>query len=232
MIKRKSEEVASLLYRALIYPFVRMRIERRTKSIMKQGSYLYGGSKLLGHNFIGKNTVLSNVSVGYCSYLNKNCDISNTVIGKYTSIGNNVTSVLGKHPTDTFVSTHPAFYSKAALGYSYVSQDSFDEMTYLDRENRIQIEIGSDVWIGNDVKIMEGIRIADGSIIAAGSIVTKDTENYGIYAGVPAKLLRKRFDDETISKLLEKKWWNESEEWILERIEQFKDCAEFIEKNY
>ncbi len=228
MLKRKLNEIGSNLYRSLVYPFVRMRLERKSKSILKQGSYLYGGSTLSGRNFVGRDSQLCNVSLGYCSYLNKNCDLANTEIGRYTSIGNGVTTVLGKHPTDTFVSTHPAFYSASALGYSYVTEDRFVEMTYLDEASRIQVRIGNDVWIGSNVQIMEGVTIADGCVVAAGAVVTKDTEAYGIYAGVPARLIRKRFDDETIEKLLHLQWWKKDENWIREHVEQFKDCQELL----
>lgn len=74
--------------------------------------------------------------------------------------------------------------------------------------------IGSDVWIGNSVTIMPGIKIGDGAVIGTNATVTKDVEPYGIVAGNPAKLLRKRFDDETISFLLELKWWD----WPIEKI--------------
>lgn len=61
---------------------------------------------------------------------------------------------------------------------------------------------------------MPGVKIADGAVIGTGSIVTKDVEPYSIFAGNPAKLIRKRFDDDTISFLLELKWWN----WPIEKI--------------
>ena len=74
--------------------------------------------------------------------------------------------------------------------------------------------IGNDVWIGNSVTIMPGVKIGDGAVIGTGSIVTKDVEPYAIVAGNPAKLIRRRFDDETIEFLLELQWWN----WPIEKI--------------
>lgn len=228
MLRRKLGEIGSNLYRSLIYPFKRMMIEKKSHSIMRQGTYLYGGSELFGHNYIGRNSLLCNVKVGYCSYMNKNCDLKNTVIGKYTSIGNDVSTVLGKHPSDTFVSTHPAFYSAKALGYSYVSEDCFTEETYIDKDAGIQVMIGNDVWIGNNVRIMEGVKIADGCIIATGAVVTKDTECFGIYGGVPAKLIRKRFDEDSIEKMTELKWWDKDEAWIRENAEKFRNCKDLL----
>ena len=79
--------------------------------------------------------------------------------------------------------------------------------------------IGNDVWIGSGVLIKSGINIGDGAIIGAGSIVTHDVPPYEIWAGSPARLIRKRFDDETISKLLEIKWWD----WEDKKIKRYSD---------
>ena len=233
MIKRKLGEIGSGLYRTLIYPFVRMRIEKRTKSIMKQGSYLNKGSVLLGRNYIGKNTVLSNTKVGFGSYVNNGCDLSNTEIGRYTSIGAGVTTNLGSHPVDgKHAALHPAFYSRAgALGYTYVNKDTYEEMKYIHDGVSLQVSIGNDVWIGNSVMIMEGVTIGDGAVIGSGAVVTQDVEPYGVYAGVPAKKLRSRFSEEQIKNLLYDPWWFKSEEWIKNKASLgiFDDVDELIE---
>lgn len=74
--------------------------------------------------------------------------------------------------------------------------------------------IGNDVWIGHQSLIMPGITIGDGAIIGSGSVVTKNVPPYTIVGGNPAKMIRKRFDDETIAALLEIKWWD----WPIETI--------------
>jgi len=74
--------------------------------------------------------------------------------------------------------------------------------------------IGNDVWIGNSATIMQGVKIGDGAIIGTNSLVTKEVEPYTIVGGNPAKVIRKRFDDETISLLLKLQWWN----WPIEKI--------------
>ncbi len=76
------------------------------------------------------------------------------------------------------------------------------------------ITIGNDVWIGYGAIILSGVCIGHGAVIGAGSVVTKDVGNYEIVAGNPARLIRKRFDDETITQLLALKWWD----WPLEKI--------------
>jgi virginiamycin A acetyltransferase len=77
--------------------------------------------------------------------------------------------------------------------------------------------IGNDVWIGNSVTIMQGITIGDGAVIGTNSLVTKDVEPYSIIGGNPAKLIRKRFDDETIEFLLKLAWWD----WSLDKLASY-----------
>jgi virginiamycin A acetyltransferase len=74
--------------------------------------------------------------------------------------------------------------------------------------------IGSDVWIGNSATIMQGVKIGHGAIIGTNSLVTKDIAPYTIVGGNPAREIRKRFDDETISLLLEMSWWD----WDISKI--------------
>ncbi len=79
--------------------------------------------------------------------------------------------------------------------------------------------VGNDVWIGQNVTVLPGVHIGDGAIIGANSVVTKDVPPYAIVGGNPAKLLRKRFDDETIDFLLKLKWWDWSAEKIFANLE-------------
>ena len=69
------------------------------------------------------------------------------------------------------------------------------------------VVVGNDVWIGCNVTIMDGIHIGDGAIIGAGSIVTKDVPPYAVAVGSPAKVIKCRFDEDTIEELEKLKWW-------------------------
>ena len=83
-------------------------------------------------------------------------------------------------------------------------------------DNKGDIVIGNDVWIGYEAVIMAGVHIGDGAIIAARAVVTKDIPPYTIVGGVPARLIRKRFDEEVIRELETLKWWD----WSAEKIRQ------------
>jgi carbonic anhydrase/acetyltransferase-like protein (isoleucine patch superfamily) len=76
------------------------------------------------------------------------------------------------------------------------------------------VKIGSDVWIGANCYIKDGVTIGDGAIIGTGAVVTKDIPPYSIAVGVPAEVIKKRFDEETIQELKELKWWN----WDIDKI--------------
>lgn len=101
----------------------------------------------------------------------------------------------------------PIFYDEWNLDGKNVT-DAWD--------NKGDIVIGNDVWIGFEAVIMSGVTIGDGAIIASRAVVTKDVPPYTIVGGVPAKQIRKRFDDATISKLEKIRWWN----WEYDKIDR------------
>ena len=118
------------------------------------------------------------------------------IIGAYCSFGTGCKFMLSGNHNWQRVTTYLRFD---------ISEENRDEGGLLTNGN---IEIGADVWIGNDCTVMSGIKIGTGAVIAAGSIVTKDVEPYSIVGGSPAKLIKKRFDDNIITRLLKSEWWN------------------------
>lgn len=120
-------------------------------------------------------------------------------IGRYCSIAQNVKIMGAEHFTD-WISTSPIFYNS---GFHDVEQQ-FVSHTYRTRRNVI---IGNDVWIGNDVVLKSDVKIGDGAIIASNSVVTKDVPDFAIVAGVPARVIKYRFDQETINRIKEIQWW-------------------------
>ena len=82
---------------------------------------------------------------------------------------------------------------------------------------------GNDVWIGSRATILGGVTIGHGAIIAAGAVVTKDVPPYAIVGGVPAKVIKYRFNEQQIEKLLSNPWWDKPIRWIKEHSQEFKD---------
>ena len=132
-------------------------------------------------------TVLRGARIGFRSYANESTIRGSTTIGRYCSIGRRCSIGAAHHPLD-WLTTH-------AFGFGDRTQP--EEPTV----------IGNDVWIGDNVVVIGGITISDGAVVGAGSVVTKDVPPYAIVAGVPARPLRRRFDDATIDRLLKLKWW-------------------------
>ena len=231
LIMRKIQEIMSGMFRHLIYPMIRLITEISTKSIMKQGSYMNKGSRLSGRNFLGRDVYLTHTQLGFGSYVAEGGRLIDTRVGKYCSIGPEISCAFGKHPSNTFISTHPAFYSaSAAEGFTYRDKTVFAEEEYADKENGFRVIVGNDVWIGARVTLLEGITIGDGAIIAAGAVVTKDIEPYAIYGGVPAKKIGTRFLDETdIEQIKSSHWWDMDESKLKELAQDgyFDDIEHF-----
>lgn len=152
----------------------------------------------------------------FCGY---DCTIINCSVGAFCSIANNVSIGGSKHPIE-WVSTSPVFRSRRDS-----VKKKFSEHDYV---NSIRTFIGNDVWIGENVLIKQGVRVGNGAIIGMGSIVTKDVGDYMIVAGSPAKLIKKRFDDILIQKLIEIQWWNFEDEKLHEYAQYFTNPNEFI----
>ena len=179
------------------------------------------------YNRIGKNSYFKGV-MGRNSYVGNSSRIIGRV-GKFCSIGSHVHVITGRHPLADFVSTSPVFYSLGdQTGKPFVSISKFKEFKYADTDGKFQIEIGNDVWVGDRSSIVGGLKIADGAVILAGSMVTKDVPPYAIVAGVPAKIVKYRFDEQKISKLTEGKWWDKDFSWIVKNIDLFDNVETFL----
>ncbi len=184
-------------------------------------------STLEGHNAIGSHTSFMSSFLGYGSYIGNHTEFINTKIGRFCSIGSHVSCIYGNHPTNTFVSTHPSFFSvRKQAGFTYVEDQLFEELAQPPVAGEpFSIVIGNDVWIGNHVKILDGTTIGDGAVIASNSLVNKDVPAYTIAGGSPAKPIRQRFEEDDIEFLTELRWWNKSPEWIAENAHLFKDIS-------
>lgn len=175
---------------------------------------------------LGACNIGQNVHIGRNSFLNEGIIREHTFIGRYCSMGRRVTIAAPHHPLN-YMTTH--------LGLLALSDQGAPNP---DREEGFrETHIGNDVWIGDNVFIKRGVRIGDGAVIGASAVVTKDVAPYAIMAGVPARLLRYRFDEMTRERLIRAAWWNYPESFIstlplrdvaatLERLERHAPPAE------
>lgn len=161
--------------------------------------------------------------VGSYTYIADNAVICNAIVGKFCSIGPNLICGWGIHPLNG-ISTHPMFYS--------INKQNGITLTKATKVEEVKLTvIGHDVFIGMNVTILDGVTIGHGAVIGAGSVVTKDVPPYAIAVGVPAKVIGSRFDESTIEKLLEKKWWDFSDEKLSEVEQNFFDLDTFLKKD-
>lgn len=128
-------------------------------------------------------------------------------VGNFCAFGENITAVLSNH-TYTFPAVQYSLYRRLFNEYPYEKQHG-------------TISIGSDVWIGDNVLLLPNITIGNGAIIGGGAVVVKDVPDFAIVGGNPAKVIKYRFTDAQIKKLNETKWWDWTDEQILENRKFF-----------
>ena len=150
--------------------------------LLKNGVRLYQGTYVDAGAKIGRRT-----------YLNAQAVIDGSVtLGRYCSVGPRCMIGAAPHPI-SFLSTSPEIYH--AHGPAAWNPNC-------------RTVIGHDVWLGAGALVKSGVKIGNGAIIGAGAVVTKDVPPYAIVGGVPARLLRYRFDKKTIEQLEKSAWWN------------------------
>ena len=155
------------------------------------------------HINIGSGTEIDGLTtIGSYTYIGRNCTITRTKIGRYVSIGNNVTIGPGEHDLGR-LSTSSLFY-----------ESPYNELT------QRQCIIENDAWIGVDAIIMRGIRVGIGAAVGANAVVTKDVPDYAVVAGVPAKILKYRFEDKKQALLLASQWWTKNLKEASDILEQ------------
>ncbi|MBP7736610.1 MAG: CatB-related O-acetyltransferase [Spirochaetes bacterium] len=132
-----------------------------------------------------------------------------TKIGRYCSFANSIKVFNANHPMN-LLSTHAFFFNP---WFGLVKEDILA---------RTQLTIGNDVWIGHNAVIMPSVsRIGDGAVIGANSVVSQDVPDFAVVSGFPARILRYRFDPDTIKKIKESSWWDKSIRELSKNIKEF-----------
>ena len=159
-------------------------------------------------------------SIGRYSYCGYDCQIVNTVIGSFCSISDHVYIGGAEHPI-SWVSTSPVFQRVSHSGPR--KRFSVYELPPVK-----QTVIGSDVWIGHAATIKQGVNVGVGAVIGSNALVTKDVPPYAVVGGVPAKIIKYRFDEDTITALLKSEWWMMNDEELSKYAHLIKDPKAFL----
>ena len=169
------------------------------------------GDYTMYNDFVSDPTQFEKNNVLYHYPINKD----KLIIGKFCSIacGAKFLFTSANHTLNS-LSTYPfpLFFEEWNLDKNHISS-AWD--------NKGDIVIGNDVWIGYEAVILSGVHIGDGAIIGTRALVTKDIPSYTVVGGIPAKEIKKRFDEETINKLQQIQWWN----WSFDKIQR---CLPYI----
>lgn len=166
------------------------------------GVKLFNKPEIFGKVKIGQFTSINGPATRICG------EISDVHIGAFCSIASSVVI--------------QEFYHNYNMVTTYnINSNIIGEPVPNEKISKGPIIIEDDVWIGSNSVILSGVKIGRGSIIGAGSVITKDIEPYSIVGGNPAKILRKRFDQQTIEKLEESEWWLWDKEKIIKNKKFF-----------
>lgn len=148
--------------------------------------------------------ILSNTTIGAYTYFGRDCMIGTlSRIGRFCSIAPRVCFGLGEHP-HSFISTHPVFYGQ---GQPFGVPAGLIKAQRPRDVLKTPPRVGSDVWIGANAIISRGVSIGHGAVVAAGAVVRSDVPPYAIVGGTPARVLKMRFSDALIERLLAAEWW-------------------------
>lgn len=174
---------------------------------------------------VGARAKLAEAELGDYTYVCEDTDLAYCTLGRFCSIASGVRINPGNHPLHRAALHHFTYRASAfALGE--------DDAAFFDWRRSRHVTIGNDVWIGHRAIVMPGVTIGDGVAIGSGAVVTHDVPDFAVVVGVPARVLRMRFDDETARTLKRVAWWNWPHEKLRVALGDFRalDAADFCKK--
>ncbi|MEX0409293.1 DapH/DapD/GlmU-related protein [Aquibium sp. LZ166] len=166
------------------------------------------GCRLGRYVAVAERVILREVSVGDFSYFERHAEGIYTQIGKFCSIAANTRINALEHPLERATTHKISYRPNEYFRYLGVDQD------FRERRRAKKVSIGNDVWIGHGAVILPGVTVGDGAVVGANAVVTKDVSPYSIVGGAPARVIRMRFADDVVERLMRLAWWD----WPLERL--------------
>lgn len=161
---------------------------------------------------LGPGCRLLATTMGAYSYAHEHVDIAHAEIGRFCSIASHVRINPGNHPMDR-PTQHHLTYRRQAFGLGD------DDAGYFAWRAEHRCRIGHDVWIGHGALIMPGVSVGTGAVVGAGAVVTRDVAPYAVVGGVPARVIRVRFDRAVVAGLQAIAWWDWDHATLAERID-------------
>jgi hypothetical protein len=199
--------------------------KRLSENPMVHPSARTSNAALGAYTEVGEMCFLENVTMGDYSYCGQFCFFQNATIGRFSNVAAMVRIGPTRHPTDR-PTQHHFTYRRALYGFAATDDEAFFSWRTEQRAT-----IGHDTWLGHGSIVMPNVTVGTGAVVGAGAVVTRDVPPYGIAVGVPAEVVKHRFDARTVDALFEIAWWNWPHETIAERLEDFSSPIDaFIEK--
>ena len=160
---------------------------------------------------LGPASMFANSTIGEYSYFAGDNQVIWADVGKFTSVAAFVRVNPGNHPMGR-ITQHHMTYRRKQYGL-----DTEDDAEFFEWRAAHRCSIGHDVWIGHGAIVLPGVRVGNGAAIGAGAVVSRDIPDFAVAVGVPARVIKYRFDPETIEKINEMRWWDWDRETLLKR---------------
>lgn len=201
--------------------------DRNRKILLSNIDSIYGSLLAEGNNSLDNVRISGSNKIGFFSYIGRYSEISNVNIGRYCSIAPRVIIGAPEHDINSFTTHLISINDKGP--FNFIDDYECWVVGNPIMKNKERVTIGNDVWIGDGAIIRKGVTIGDGAIIGARAVISKNVEPYSIVVSDDNKILKFRFDYNTILSLLESKWWEYDISSISSKLKSIDDNNKKVE---